>query len=129
MVPEIDLPTFAAAQVDGAVVIDVRESFEYAARHVPGARHILASQLPARLAELPTAQPVYVICQSGGRSHAAAGGLRRTGINAISVAPGTGGWANCRRGRPVSNLADGMHAWARAGLPVTAKGGRPGRVA
>jgi len=32
-------------------------------------------------------------------------------------------------GREVSNLAGGMHAWARAGLPVVARGGGPGRVA
>jgi len=99
MVPEIDLPTFAAEHAAGALVIDVRESFEYAAGHVPGARHIPMSQLPDRLAELPTAQPVYVICQSGGRSYAAAGGLRRAGVNAISVAPGTGGWIHA--GHPV----------------------------
>jgi rhodanese-related sulfurtransferase len=32
-------------------------------------------------------------------------------------------------GHEVSNLSGGMHAWARAGLPVVAKGGGPGRVA
>jgi len=26
-------------------------------------------------------------------------------------------------------MSGGMHAWARAGLPVVAAGGRPGRVA
>jgi rhodanese-related sulfurtransferase len=34
-----------------------------------------------------------------------------------------------RQGREVSNLSGGMHAWARAGLPVVAAGGGPGRVA
>jgi 3-mercaptopyruvate sulfurtransferase SseA len=34
-----------------------------------------------------------------------------------------------RDGREVSNLTGGMHAWARAGLPVVAKGGGPGRIA
>ena len=33
-----------------------------------------------------------------------------------------------REGRDVVNLAGGMHAWARAGLPVVASGGRPGQV-
>jgi hypothetical protein len=28
----------------------------------------------------------------------------------------------------VVNLSGGMQAWARAGLPVVASGGRPGRV-
>jgi rhodanese-related sulfurtransferase len=33
-----------------------------------------------------------------------------------------------RDGREVLNLAGGMHAWARAGLPVVAPGGRAARV-
>jgi rhodanese-related sulfurtransferase len=31
-------------------------------------------------------------------------------------------------GWQVSNVTGGMRAWARANLPVVAKGGRPGRV-
>jgi len=34
-----------------------------------------------------------------------------------------------RQGREVASLSGGIHAWARAGLPVVAAGGRPGRVA
>jgi len=34
-----------------------------------------------------------------------------------------------RHGREVVNLSGGMRAWARAGLPVVAAGGHPGRVA
>jgi rhodanese-related sulfurtransferase len=34
-----------------------------------------------------------------------------------------------RDGREVSNLAGGMRAWARAGLPVVARGGGAGRIA
>ena len=33
-----------------------------------------------------------------------------------------------RQGREVSNLGGGMRAWARAGLPVVARGGGVGRV-
>ena len=33
-----------------------------------------------------------------------------------------------RQGREVSNLAGGMRAWARAGLPMVARGGGAGRV-
>ena len=34
-----------------------------------------------------------------------------------------------RDGREVSNLAGGMRGWARAGLPVVARGGGAGHVA
>jgi rhodanese-related sulfurtransferase len=96
---EIDLESFAAEQAAGAFVIDVREVVEYTTGHVPGARLIPLTRLPSALAELPRTEPVYVICASGNRGKAAAGFLYDVGINAISVAEGTGGWV--RTGRPV----------------------------
>ena len=51
-----------------------------------------------------------MVCRSGHRSAKAAALL-------------------ARHGRDVLNLAGGMRAWARAGLPVVASGGTPGRVA
>lgn len=96
---EIDLESFAVAHAAGAFVIDVREAGEYVSGHVPGARLIPLTRLPSALAELPRTEPVYVICASGNRSKAAAGFLHGVGINGISVAEGTGGWA--RTGRPV----------------------------
>ena len=50
---EVDLPTFASARADGAMVIDVREPMEYLSGHVPGARLIPMGQLASRLAEIP----------------------------------------------------------------------------
>ena len=50
---------------------------------------------------------VITVCRSGHRSAAA---------------------ILARQGRDVINLSGGMRAWARAGLPVVAAGGRPGRV-
>lgn len=96
---EVDQAAFAAAHRDGAVVIDVREPFEYVAGHVPGATLMPMGQLPAGIAKLPRDVPVYVICASGNRSLAAADFLARAGIDAWSVAEGTGGWA--RAGHPV----------------------------
>jgi rhodanese-related sulfurtransferase len=96
---EIDLESFAAEHAAGAFVIDVREVWEYTAGHVPGARLIPLTGLPSALAELPRTEPVYVICESGNRSKAAAGFLHNVGIQALSVAEGTGGWV--RTGRPV----------------------------
>ena len=99
MVPEVDVPNFAAAHADGGFVIDVRERFEYAAGHVPGARLIPMAQLPHHVAELPADEPVYVICASGNRSWTAARFLIQRGFDARSVAGGTGDWA--ARGLPV----------------------------
>lgn len=99
MVPETDLLTFAAAHADGALVIDVREPAEYVGGHVPGARLVPLAQVHARLPELPTGEPVYVICASGNRSKTAASWMRNVGVDAVSVAGGTSGWV--ARGWPV----------------------------
>jgi len=104
---EIDQRTFAAAHRDGALVIDVREPFEYAEGHVPGARLMPLGQLSSRVGDLPRNVPVYVVCASGNRSLAAAGFLATAGIDAWSVAGGTGAWI--RSGHPVTR---GMHAAA-----------------
>ena len=92
MVQEVDVHTFAAAHADGAVVIDVREPYEYEAGHVPGARLIPLYAVPQHGAELPTGQTVYVICASGNRSLTGAMWLQSLGVEAISVAGGTSGW-------------------------------------
>lgn len=106
MVPEVDLESFAAAHADGAFVIDVREPYEYAEGHVPGAKLIPLASLPQHTAELTSGQRVYVICASGHRSLAAAEFLARGGVDAWSVAEGTSGWIS--RGLPVV-CDDGDH--------------------
>jgi rhodanese-related sulfurtransferase len=96
-------------QRHGAVLLDVREDGEWRAGHIPGARHIPLRRLPAQTAGLPPRCTVVTICRSGHRSARAAALL-------------------ASQGREVVNLAGGMRAWARAGLPVVAPGGRPGQV-
>jgi rhodanese-related sulfurtransferase len=96
---EVDLATFTAAHRGGALVIDVREKVEYVAGHVPGAQPMPMGQLADRHTELPRTAPVYVICASGNRSLAAADFLGRAGVDAWSVAGGTGAWI--RAGHPV----------------------------
>ncbi len=103
MIPEIDQNTFAARHAGGAYVIDVRESREYRPGHVPGAQNMPLSLLPVRMSELPKDRPVYVICQAGGRSAQATALLRAVGIDATSVAGGTGEWIES--GRPVATAA------------------------
>ncbi len=92
MVQEVDVHTLAAAHADGAIVIDVREPYEYLSGHVPGARLIPLDAVPQRAGELPKGEPVYVICASGNRSRTAALWLGTFGIDALSVAGGTGAW-------------------------------------
>ena len=96
---EVGLDEFAAAHSQGAYVVDVRETDEVAGGRVPGAVHIPMNDVPTRGEELPTGVPVFVICQSGGRSRAVVDHLRAKGITAINVAGGTGGWA--QRGWPL----------------------------
>jgi rhodanese-related sulfurtransferase len=97
---EVDLAVFAAAHSTGAVVIDVREPGEYVSGHVPGARLMPLGRLAVHVSEMPPSQRVYVICASGNRSLVAADLLARAGIDAVSVAGGTGGWQ--RAGKPVT---------------------------
>ena len=100
----------AAMAGNGVVLLDVREPHEWQAGHAPKARHIPLGQLARRAGELPPGRTVVTVCRSGARSARAAALLARDG-------------------REVSNLAGGMHAWARAGLPVVAKGGGHGHIA
>ncbi len=104
MIPEIDQTALAARLAEGdPLVVDVREAREYRPGHVPGARNLPLSVLPARLPELPKDQPVYVICQAGGRSAQATALMRAVGIAATSVTGGTGAWITS--GRPVETAA------------------------
>lgn len=98
MVQEVDVHAFAAAHAEGALVIDVREPWEYVAGHVPGARLMPLDTVPERGHELPATEPVYVICASGKRSLTAAAWLVGLGRVAVSVAGGTSGWVGAGHG-------------------------------
>jgi rhodanese-related sulfurtransferase len=104
VIPEIDQKTFAARLAGGGVLLlDVREAREFRPGHVPGAENVPLSLLPVLLPEVPKNRPVYVICQSGGRSAQATALMRGVGIDATSVAGGTGEWIAA--GRPVETAA------------------------
>ena len=97
------------ALADGAVLIDVREPREWRAGHAPQARHVVLSQLPNHLAEMPTDIPIVTVCRSGRRSSAAASLLTQRGYQA-------------------TNLTGGMTAWVAAGLPVVTDDNKPGQI-
>ena len=94
---EVDQAAFATALTEGALVLDVREPGEYSAGHVPGAQLIPLNRLPQYVSDLPRGQRIYVICASGNRSLAAAGFLANAGLDAVSVAGGTGAWQRAGR--------------------------------
>ncbi len=85
---------------DPPLVLDVRQADEYATAHVPGALHLMAGDVPDRLAELPRQRPIAAICASGYRASVAASLLRRAGF------------------RQVAWVRGGVPDWQAAGLPV-----------
>jgi rhodanese-related sulfurtransferase len=98
-------------QGQAADLLDVRTPAEYQAVHAEGARLVPLQTLTydAAIAERPApAEPLYVICKSGGRSLQACTKLAAGGLNAVNVAGGT-------------------DAWVAAGLPVVRGAGASGR--
>jgi rhodanese-related sulfurtransferase len=76
-----------------AVLIDVREAWEYRRGHARGAINIPLSQLQARISEVPQDREVLLICQSGHRSMQAAHLLQRQGVQrVVNVKGGTALW-------------------------------------
>jgi hydroxyacylglutathione hydrolase len=74
-------------------VLDVRQPGEWAAGHIPGAKHISGGELPERLGEVPRGGPLAVICGSGYRSSVSASLLKSHGHDeVINVLGGMAGW-------------------------------------
>ncbi len=110
------VPTVLVDEIPAdAVLLDVREDYEWADAHIAGAVHVPMNSLPAQLAHdpgvlTPTAQ-IIVVCAVGGRSAQVTSWLVRQGYNAM-------------------NLSGGMQAWIESGRPVsTDPGANPGGVA
>jgi len=92
--PQVDVAFLHARRADIPVLVDVRTKKEYDAGHVPGALHLPLQELGDRLGELEVWRggPVYLICQSGGRSARAQAQLSAAGFTAVNVVGGTGAW-------------------------------------
>jgi rhodanese-related sulfurtransferase len=101
-VPAEVSPGDARAAVGGgeALLLDVREQWEWDEQRIPGAVHIPMGEVPGRLEEIPADRDVYVYCKVGGRSARVVDYLRRHGRERSA------------------NVAGGIDAWAEAGLPV-----------
>jgi hydroxyacylglutathione hydrolase len=89
-----------------AVVLDVRQPGERASGVIPGSRHIVLSDLPQRLSELPRDRTVWTVCRSGKRAAIAASLLDRAGIAVTVVARG---------GVPNSSRARGLRQHSHSG--------------
>jgi len=81
------------------LVLDVRETSEYAAGHIAGSTLMPLHQLSSRMSELPKDREIICVCASGSRSSSAARRLASAGYS-------------------VFNLSGGMSRWLHAGLPV-----------
>ena len=91
---------YAALQGEGAVLVDVREPWEYEEARIPGAVLIPLGEVPDRIADIPDDRDVYIHCRVGGRSAKAVAFL-------------------IENGRPrARNVAGGIDAWREAGLPL-----------
>ena len=84
------------------VILDVRESAEFAAGHVRDSRNIPLKELSGRVAELTKLKPkaVIVVCATGTRSPKATSQLKGAGFN------------------DVYSLDGGLAAWQAQGLPT-----------
>jgi rhodanese-related sulfurtransferase len=85
-----------------AVVLDLRESNEFAAGRLPNALHIPSSQLAARGQELAKfiGRPIIAYCDRGNRSRTAASALGKLGFTEVFT------------------LHGGLRAWSDAGMPL-----------
>ncbi|PIC64179.1 hypothetical protein CSV79_08310 [Sporosarcina sp. P13] len=76
-----------------AVLIDVRETAEYAFGHIPGALSIPLGQLDERMKYLDKEQKLYVVCRTGNRSDMACRKMVAAGFECVmNVIPGMSEW-------------------------------------
>ena len=102
-VQSVDARTAASRLVaddPAPLLIDVRETIEFAGGRAAEAILMPLSGLAARIEELPKDRQLFIVCQVGQRSGMVVDYLLKNG------------WTE------VSNIDGGMDAWERAGLPV-----------
>jgi rhodanese-related sulfurtransferase len=109
-IPTVDVQTASErlASADPPLLLDVREPNEYAGVRAPGAVLMPTSTFLLKAGELPRDRPILVMCAVGGRS---------ANVTAYLLC---NGWPD------VVNVAGGIVAWERAGLPVKRGAPAPG---
>lgn len=96
----VSVKDLANASENNKVILDVREDWEYAEGHVPGAILIPLGELERRASELSKDDTLYVICRSGNRSQQASDILIKEGF------------------KNVKNVQGGTLAWVQAGYQI-----------
>jgi rhodanese-related sulfurtransferase len=86
-------------------LIDVRESHEWEAGRVGGARHIELGRVASEAGTIDKDRPVVFYCRVGARSGMAAGAFRRAGYDAYS-------------------MDGGLMAWDTSGMPLDPEDGQ-----
>ncbi|MFV8052436.1 rhodanese-like domain-containing protein [Mycobacterium sp. 48b] len=98
-------PAVSAAEAvrlvdEGALVVDVRRTFEWNRVHIPTAVHTPLEELPGRCLDLPDDRLIITFCTGGIRSAGAANLLVENGFEAV-------------------NMSGGLIHWRAAGGPLT----------
>ncbi|BDQ36727.1 sulfurtransferase [Pseudodesulfovibrio nedwellii] len=97
---QINMMTVDAARVfmgsrkpDSYTLLDVRQEWEYADEHIPGARLVPLVELIDHIDEIDKEKPVLAYCRSGGRSMAASALLEGQGFSDVNnLVGGMAGW-------------------------------------
>lgn len=84
---------------EGVFFLDVRSPEEWNDFHAPNSTLIPLDQLPNRLDELPSDQPIVVVCRSGNRSQAGRDILLEAGF------------------ADVASMSGGLTEWVSQGYP------------
>lgn len=84
---------------DEIQLVDVRETYEWEAGRIEGARHVELERLASQAETLDPERPLFLYCRLGARSGMAANAFRRAGFDAYSMVGGLERWAS--EGRPL----------------------------
>lgn len=79
---------------EGAVIVDVRSTMEYAGGHLSNSINIPLDQLQSKIAKLDKTKPVITCCASGMRSGSAKRILKANGFEEVVNG---GGWHSLRQ--------------------------------
>jgi len=94
-VPEVEADEARRLCDAGAQLIDVREPWEWAISHIPGATLIPMGEVTARTSEIDPNRTVIVHCAVGARSAKVVDTLRKVGYaKAVNLAGGIVEWTN-----------------------------------